>query len=646
MLMSTPTILLADNNAEFLSTCSEFLELAGYQVLKASSPADVKNILKSTHVHLCIFDLRLTDDENEKDRSGLLLAMEIARSIPKIILTRFPSHEDVRDAMKMDQKALPPAVDFVDKRNGFDSLLISVKQAFSDYVRINWNLVIDWKAREVFGLVKAIEPEIMNEMLLQRAHEFTDLVGGIFYNKDRVRFDRLLWESDGRVAIVAFAYKEGREPESALMVSGSNSILEEETRRFEDCAPKIIGGTITSLIVRSETVHFSANAYVLQGHNLENVQSLIDLYRIGPEKSFNTALVTLSDDTLKSWHQGRPIRLKNKNLGLLYKEILNIRQDLLDHKTFDKRLFAIEHQAITLGVSIERYAKKIVFRYNGKSFSYLTPSTFLESENWPAALTVNSSGMLTGNNIVVDDSGHAWLTDFAKAGQVPSLWNCVALEAAVRFDWIETSDFIRRHEMEKCLIDTEFSKPDISDLESILRKPVRAIQIIRKLAFSGVTKDIFSYNLGVFFHGLRRFLDFDFQSPLTSVETARFTHILVSLSMLSTVLVQEQKKPDELAQSGYPALRVDSGAHTAIIGNRICRLSPRLYKLLQYLYDNSDRICTTDELREKVIGDNYNPTYIHTLVGRIRSLIEDRPEHPQYLISETGIGYRLIISPE
>jgi hypothetical protein len=46
-----------------------------------------------------------------------------------------------------------------------------------------------------------------------------------------------------------------------------------------------------------------------------------------------------------------------------------------------------------------------------------------------------------------------------------------------------------------------------------------------------------------------------------------------------------------------------------------------------------------------VIGENYNSTYIHTLVGRIREVIEADPDHAIYLITEPNIGYKLIRKP-
>jgi len=643
--MPIPTILLADNDPDFLSICTEFLESAGYQVLKASSPEDVKTVLATNHVHLAIFDLRLTNDDNEKDRSGLMLAKEVARSIPKLILTKFPSHEDVRDAMKLDRETFPPAVDFIDKRKGLESLLNSIHQVFSDHVRINWNLSIDWKAREAFGLVKLIEAGLKNEAVLQRAEEFQDLLSRLFYDKEFIRLDRILWQTDNRIAIVIFAFKDGQKPDATLVVCGQNIMLNEESLRFEAYAPKEPNKTSTLLAKRAETVHFAANSYILKDNDLERVRTLDELYRTGPEKTFNSAISTLFQDTLQSWHQEKPVHPKNKSIESLYRERLHITTDLLESGQIDKRFEFVAHQALTLGVVVKRLENSIRFNYNERLFTFSNPISILDRDFFTPGLVINAPGSLTGENIIVDDIGRTWLTNFIDAGQTSLLWNYVSLESSIRYDWIDAANTFRRFEMENCLINTEFAKPDIRDLDLIIRKPVRAIQSIRKLAVHHMGTDTYIYNQGVFLQGLSRFLSFDTQSPLKSSELVRLVHILISMSMIASVLTQGKEVPNEFGEQDYPELHIDIATQVVFVGEQRRRLSPRPYKLLQYLYENSNKVCTMDELRKNVIGENYNTTYIHTLVGRIREAIEKEPEHPHYLISEPNVGYRLILNP-
>lgn len=128
--MTKATILFADNDPDFLKIRKEFLEREGYAVIPAAEPAEARRILEQWQVNLAILDIRLVNDDDEKDLSGLTLAKEKAyRTVPKIILTRFPSYEAVREALGPALEGLPPAVDFVAKQEGPEALSRAVGKA-------------------------------------------------------------------------------------------------------------------------------------------------------------------------------------------------------------------------------------------------------------------------------------------------------------------------------------------------------------------------------------------------------------------------------------------------------------------------------------------------------------------------------------
>jgi DNA-binding NtrC family response regulator len=129
MGMTKGTLLFADNDPLFLKTRSEFLEREGYRVIPAGDPATAQRWLESGEIDLAILDIRLRDDDDEKDPSGLVLAREVAPSVPKIILTGFPSVDAVRAVLRPGPGGLPPAVDLVGKAEGPERLLSVVRQA-------------------------------------------------------------------------------------------------------------------------------------------------------------------------------------------------------------------------------------------------------------------------------------------------------------------------------------------------------------------------------------------------------------------------------------------------------------------------------------------------------------------------------------
>ena len=127
--MMQPIILFADNDPDFLKTRSEFLEQAGYQVIPATQPAEAKRVIEQGQVDLAVLDLRLINDDDEKDLSGLNVAKESQPSIPKIVLTRFPTGKAVRKILGSTLNNLPPAVDFIAKQEGPQALLTAIRKA-------------------------------------------------------------------------------------------------------------------------------------------------------------------------------------------------------------------------------------------------------------------------------------------------------------------------------------------------------------------------------------------------------------------------------------------------------------------------------------------------------------------------------------
>jgi two-component system, OmpR family, KDP operon response regulator KdpE len=74
------------------------------------------------------------------------------------------------------------------------------------------------------------------------------------------------------------------------------------------------------------------------------------------------------------------------------------------------------------------------------------------------------------------------------------------------------------------------------------------------------------------------------------------------------------------------------------------RLSPTEYAVLVALVRNADRVVTDAQLLRQVWGPEYGDEdhYLHVYVARLRKKIERDPQKPRYLITEPGVGYRLL----
>lgn len=122
------TLLLADNDLEYLDTTKTQLEKAGYNVLTASTPEETRRMLAERNVDLVILDLRLRDNHDEYDVSGLEIAEESTITVPKVIVSEFGSFDAARKALGMRVDGLPAAVEFVRKGEGVEGLLRAIRK--------------------------------------------------------------------------------------------------------------------------------------------------------------------------------------------------------------------------------------------------------------------------------------------------------------------------------------------------------------------------------------------------------------------------------------------------------------------------------------------------------------------------------------
>ena len=71
------------------------------------------------------------------------------------------------------------------------------------------------------------------------------------------------------------------------------------------------------------------------------------------------------------------------------------------------------------------------------------------------------------------------------------------------------------------------------------------------------------------------------------------------------------------------------------------KLSPKEYELLRVLVQHAGKVLTHKFLLGELWDDLTDAQYLRVYVRQLRQKIENDPERPQYILTETGVGYRL-----
>ncbi|MGZ3412077.1 MAG: response regulator transcription factor [Xanthobacteraceae bacterium] len=88
-------------------------------------------------------------------------------------------------------------------------------------------------------------------------------------------------------------------------------------------------------------------------------------------------------------------------------------------------------------------------------------------------------------------------------------------------------------------------------------------------------------------------------------------------------------------------LSVDLVRRIVKVGDKDVKLSPKEYDLLRLLVQHAGKVLTHKFLLTELWDSQTDAQYLRVYVRQLRQKIEADPERPQFVLTETGIGYRL-----
>jgi two-component system KDP operon response regulator KdpE len=106
---------------------------------------------------------------------------------------------------------------------------------------------------------------------------------------------------------------------------------------------------------------------------------------------------------------------------------------------------------------------------------------------------------------------------------------------------------------------------------------------------------------------------------------------------------------DSISEDGdttlnFQDLQIDLSARTVKKNNQLVKLTSTEYNLLTILIKNEGKVLTHQYLLRAIWGPGFinQSQYLRVFIAQVRKKIENDPNRPEYLLTESGVGYRFM----
>lgn len=115
------------------------------------------------------------------------------------------------------------------------------------------------------------------------------------------------------------------------------------------------------------------------------------------------------------------------------------------------------------------------------------------------------------------------------------------------------------------------------------------------------------------------------------------------LARIRTAL-RHAAKPDEVPELSFGDIHIDLTRRLVTLNGEEVRLTPTEYELLRLLAVSHGKVLTQKYLLETVWGKEYDgeAQYLRVYIGQLRKKLEVEPSRPCHIITEPGVGFRLV----
>jgi ActR/RegA family two-component response regulator len=496
--LGLPRVLLVENDKRDLESYDTLLQHWGYCTVLAKGEGktlfkDAITKARKYHCELALIDLRLMDDFDKEDISGLWLAGEISPT-RTIILTGYQNTDMLRDFLEnhKDIPYLSKADSAKKKRETLDNEALKVCAAKRN-LQIDPPELTDQLLQTKFGSLIAKFP-----------HQVPDILAQLFPGATNLRIERLdsrLFSTHSsdvpRPGSVVLKVYEG-EYEPVVVKLARKRKIEIEVDNYEKfIARKVSRGLTARLERHTELWDIGGALYSYIGDF--DVMPFSRYYEEHPIKDIRECL---SSFFTVSWgrHYDKCRTRENVSLFELYKEVWG------DWYTKSVQNFS------TAGIWQEEQSTRVAGLPNPINWF---KNRIAESQGQDASMVESTQiavthGDLHGDNLLIDSHKNTWVIDFERTREGHALQDFVELEADI-INHLPTCIAESNSCYQTCLVIAgqkeikELDKSDMEHSDPTIRKALQTISFLRALALkcTGIS-DARQYLLGLYFNMIFR----------------------------------------------------------------------------------------------------------------------------------------------
>ena len=117
------------------------------------------------------------------------------------------------------------------------------------------------------------------------------------------------------------------------------------------------------------------------------------------------------------------------------------------------------------------------------------------------------------------------------------------------------------------------------------------------------------------------------------------------LARMRAAVRHRMQRHAEMPVAVIGPLQIDNVKHRVLRDGQEVRLTPKEFELLSFLSRHAGKVLTHRQILTAVWGPaNAGDTqYLRVYVGHLRQKLEDTPEDPRIIVTEPGIGYRVLV---